>query len=217
MFDSVNRSQVEVEMTTFSGDEESGASSDAENPGVTSSARVIADGIMRGSGPNESGNLITLSRKKLAALVLGSMATGAGLGQMLNRFGQPDVTSKTDHGHQPAKEPAAFLGPYGVNLIDSSGMPKAAEYMEFMEGFLNSKKVSGDLIPVETFQDLNIEPAEAGLQRIPTTTKELDQKNFETFGRGSQGGVEIIAFGNEAEQLVFVLCAYEAVEVAGVT
>ena len=66
---------------------------------------------------------------------------------------------------------------FTMEMIDAG-----AEDVEFEDGSINVTSAMDDFGSVQKkFQDLGIEPKEAGLQRIPTTTKEITQDTYNTF------------------------------------
>ena len=68
---------------------------------------------------------------------------------------------------------------FTMSMIDGG-----AEDVEFDEEMVTVTTAMEDFGNMQTkVNELNLEPIEAGLQRIPNNTKEIDKKNFETFNK----------------------------------
>jgi YebC/PmpR family DNA-binding regulatory protein len=80
----------------------------------------------------------------------------------------------------------------GIFILDAEGLDEeefslemideGAEDVEFEEGLVTITTLKEDFGKVQKYLgEKSIEPKEAGLKRIPTTTKEISKKTFETF------------------------------------
>ena len=80
----------------------------------------------------------------------------------------------------------------GVFLLNAEGLDEDEFTMEMIDGGAEDVEFNGEHVNVlsemedfgniqKKLHELNIEPIEAGLQRIPTTMKETNEKHFTTF------------------------------------
>ena len=80
----------------------------------------------------------------------------------------------------------------GIFLLNSAGIEEDDFTLEMIDAGADDVEFNGEHINISSamedfgsiqkkLHEMNIEPIEAGLQRIPTTMKETNEKNFETF------------------------------------